>query len=234
MRKNQSARCLAAALALLLLGTGCFTVGTMQEAHTVGKGNSQSSAEPQLWGMAIRGDKPLMTHSGAFARRWGVKDDVDIGIRAGAQGVELLTKFQLTPPTGVVFSVAPSIGGTIFPVPDDSSPSLGGLVNMVLPVLIGLPVGKHQLVLSPSIRDYLVFASGGSTSSGAANLLCIGASVGFAIRVNDSFRILPEVAAVMPVLGSAAASNFPATSTTAGTSFAFYTVGLGFLWGRSR
>ena len=62
----------------------------------------------------------------------------------------------------------------------------------------------------------------------------VGASVGFAIRFTDSFKMIPEVAMLYPALVSAGGTGIPTTSQSVGPTAAIYTLGIGFLWGNSR
>lgn len=178
---------------LLVLLLSCATVGTLQTADPLGKGNYEVGIEP---GAAIFGADGGSVPLPAFdvTLRAGVSERVDVSGSLGFSGLGVGTKILLTPPDSdlVYVSVAPS--ATVF--------ALGvTLYQFELPVLVGVPFGPHQLVVAPKLYDYF-----GSTVDGAANanLLTVGGSAGFSFQVGENVRVMPEYAVVVPVAGSAA------------------------------
>lgn len=196
----------------LVLITACASVGGVQTAETVGKGNLQIGVEP---GIQLAGGRPglqVYPHLDA-AVRFGVTEVLDVGLRAGWSFLEAQAKWLLTArDSKVLVSVAPTVGGVVL----TSGANLGGILSASTPLLIGIPVGAHQLVLGPRSQQF-VFISAGATP---VYLLTVGGSVGFALRFSDSLTLLPELAAVWPLFG-----GLPARRD--GTDFLYGTQGTG-------
>lgn len=184
-------------LAGALAATGCATFGTMQTASTVGQGHTRVALEPSMWGGALPGGSlliPLVTLSAEY----GVTNRFDVGGRVGLEGFEVWGKLELTPPVApVIVSVAPSVGGMALV----GTGTGGGVFFFQVPVLVGIRIGGSELVLGPKIHDWMLVAASGSTTGGG-NLFSVGGSVGFALRLGSSFRVMPEVAVLRPVLAS--------------------------------
>lgn len=198
-----------AALSAVFFFGGCATFGTMQTASTIGQGKTRIALEPTMWGATGSGTGALVPNV-AISARYGVSDRVDIGGRVGipAPGFELTTKFLVTSPKAktLAVSIAPSAGGFVL----TQGQGAGGVVFLQVPVLIGLKLGTSELVIAPKIHDINVFGlASSSTSSGSAsvNLFSVGASVGFSFALGRTFRIMPEVAFVKPVVESAKVSS---------------------------
>jgi hypothetical protein len=184
--------------------SGCATIGTLQTAETNGAGQFQGAIEPAFFGSAGSNG------SGGFgyfnvSGRYGVNDRVDIGGRLGTSGLELTTKFMLTDPNdsrATQVSIAPSGGGIFFALGGAG----GGIFNFQIPLIVGIPVGRHQLVVAPKLHT--LFAGGGSGGESAGVFVgSLGSSIGFAAKVAPSVRLMPEFAFVVPVVGGAAASG---------------------------
>jgi hypothetical protein len=212
---------------------GCLSVASFQTADTNGRGNLQMSLEGSRFGLRSGNDN---VHLGVpvfnVAGRYGVTDDLDVGARVGMSGMEFMAKKRLFGKPGELsVALAPSVGG--FPLGSTS------LLMGQLPVLIGIPLGPHQLVLSPKLQFYQVSDSDSSetTASGAvsvssATLFNVGTGVGFSLKVGDNFRILPEVSIVYPVLGANDSNNGPSSTVDlTKTNGAIYQAGVAFLFG---
>lgn len=181
-----------------LFASGCATIGTVQTAGTLGDGDVQVAMEPALWGHT--GTAPFLVPHVNLAVRYGVGERFDVGARFGSSGFEITTKGQVTDPArdGPIVSFAPSFGGASV----GGGESRLGVVFLQMPVLLGIPVGAgHELVLAPKVHDWYLFA-GALGAEADANLLSVGGSVGFAARAGPRFRILPELAVVVPVYGN--------------------------------
>jgi len=178
----------------LLLITACASVGGVQTAETVGKGNLQIGVEP---GIQLAGGRPglqIYPHLDA-AVRFGVTDALDVGLRAGWSFLEAQAKWLLTERdhSKVMVSVAPTVGGVVL----TNTAELGGILSASTPLLIGIPVGAHQLVLGPRSQHFVFISAGGQP----VYLLTAGGSIGFALRFSDTLTLLPELAAVWPIYG---------------------------------
>ena len=133
-----------------LSSPGCATLGSIQRANTIGKGNWQGGIEPGVKGTSTDGQ----VHVGAdmtASIRAGVSDRVDLGGRIGQSFYDIHMKYQFTETdsSGPIVSIAPSF--SILGLPWDGGVILWGQVN--LPVLIGVPVGQSQIIFGPRLMD---------------------------------------------------------------------------------
>lgn len=226
-------RLLAAAL-LCALATGCASLNAAQTANTMGQGGLQVGLEPgySQWGKGSDGfGFPRLD----LAVRYGITDRLDLGGRVGSTFAELNAKFQLTDPENDAFvcSVAPSIGGLELSGSSSSGSSTVGLINIALPVLLGMKVGDgHQVVFGPRIQDFLINGVS-SSGGGVVNIVGAGTSVGFVAKVGEGFRLMPEVGFVFPLNASQSTSNGSGSQSIAG-SHLLWQLGLTFLFGQYR
>lgn len=220
-----------------VLGTGCASISHVQTADTLGAGKFQFALEPGAGGAAV-----LTNVEGAedgvyyphvdLAVRYGVTDTVDLGVRFGSSLVELQGKFLLSrlDDTGKAISLAPALMGY-------SASSQGdrvSYVNVAVPVLIGLKTtGGSELVLGPRVVGTRVSLSSSDGTEGNFNVLSVGASVGYALRVGEGFRLLPEVGFTVPVVG-AVDTNETDSDVVSGFGGGFVQFKLGFLFGQGR
>lgn len=223
----------SAAAVLALGSTGCPSIGTVQKADTLGQGNWEVSIEPGAYGVKVeKVNATLPVFNVAF--RYGVTERVDIGVRAGTTLAELQTKFLLTEPTSdtIAVSLAPALGGAYYAAGDAG----GGYLNLPIPVLVGLKLGKHELTFSGRAQNILVFAGTGSSST-TGYALALGGSLGFAAQITDGFRLMPEFAMISPVFGAASATA--GGSSASGSGFAqtgaiVYNFNLGIQFGKMK
>ncbi|MCP3141780.1 hypothetical protein [Pyxidicoccus xibeiensis] len=229
-------RVVGGAALLMVLGTGCASVSHVQTADTLGAGKFQFAIEPGIGGAAVISDD---TGSGGLyyphvdlAARFGVADSVDLGVRFGSSLVELQSKFLLTDSRdpGKAISLAPSVSGVFLGTDDSDSV---GYVNVAVPLLVGFKTrGGSELVLGPRVSATRISA-GDSDDNAAVNIVSVGASVGYALRVSQSFRLMPEVGVSVPVLGEVNSSNSD-SEALAGFGGGFVQFKLGFLFGSGR
>jgi hypothetical protein len=243
----------AAALVLGLLGSGCASMGHVQTADTLGEGKFQFAFEPGLQGTGILSESSAEASANDidfddddgdgsdlegiiyphidFALRYGVSERVDLGVRFGSSLAELQAKILLTQPgdPDLAISLAPSLSGVYFGTGDEDV----GYTNLALPLLIGFKTdGGSEFVLGPRVIGTRV--SGGiGNDSGSINVLSVGASVGFALRVANGFRLMPEVAFSVPVVGSVNSSSSD-SEVISGFDTGFLQFKLGFLFGAGR
>ncbi len=220
-----SGRSLALVCTTLLLSTGCVTMGTFETAHTIGAGRTQWALEPSYWGASGSGGGEYLP-SAAVAIRYGISDSAELGARLGFNGIDLLTKFQLMGGRDqFTLSLAPSVGGVFL-----TGTSSGGIGMVQVPLLIGIPLGSSELVLSPKVHDLFVFASDSGGSS-VVQVLSVGAGVGLALRLGDSFQLLPEVTVLKPMTGAAASNGSSTEVSSLDNAGVLMQFGVGFLFG---
>lgn len=212
----------------LSLLVGCASVGNVQRADTVGKGNFQAGIEPGVQAIGTGASLAPYPHLDGSVR-YGVTESVDLGLRAGWSFLEAQAKFLLTKPGDpkLAVSLAPTFGGLA--LADRTSGF--GLLHFAVPALIGIKFGPHELVLGPRLQGYYVFA--GNTAGRVGGLvLAPGATVGIALGLGDRVTILPELGVAVPVLGSV--SSLGTAQTSAGVGGLIGQVKLGILFGKQR
>jgi hypothetical protein len=169
----------------LLLG-GCMSFSTLGRARVVEQGRTQVYGAPEAFVVA--------TASGASVRptaelgvRYGATRDVELGARVTTAGLTLGTRVQLErspdPHDGVDVLIAPALAYTV----QDK-------LALEVPVLVGINLGEHQLVLAP--RLVYQMRLGVPFAPGPVSFLYAGLSVGVAIRLDDHVALMPEVAAL--------------------------------------
>ncbi|WP_245919083.1 hypothetical protein [Melittangium boletus] len=228
-------RMAAAALSLGLLGSGCASISQVQTADTLGAGKFQFALEPGLAHLAVA-ESETGTEASAnlpqfdIALRYGVTDRLDLGARLGTSLVELQGKYLFTNPENptLAVSLAPSLSGFV----GGAGPVDVGYVRLALPLLVGFKTsGGSEFVLGPRLEGTR-FLAGADGSSASLNYLSGGASVGYALRVSEGFRLMPEVAYSRPFAGAVTAGDQAAGGTVnAGGTWQFK---LGFLFGQGR
>jgi hypothetical protein len=175
--------------------TGCPSYSTMGLARPLRKGSMQTVVSPEAQGVAS--GLTVVWPQTELGVRYGVTDSFELGIKAWLFGLALEGKIGLlespTMESGVDLSFNPSasymgIGW-----------GFGGvnLITVSLPLLVGFNFGGNQLVLGPKLVDHMVIAGG------VGNLLNVGLSLGYAIKLGDEFRLMPEISATTPIFGQA-------------------------------
>lgn len=225
-----------------VLGTGCASVSHVQTADTLGAGRFQFGIEPGVMGAAVLGGEDNAAAGGYvphfdLALRYGVAERVDVGIRLGSSLAELQTKFLLTQPDDPVkaISLAPSISGASFGsgTTSDGESASTNYLNVSAPLLVGFKTkGGSELVLGPRVMWTRIAGNVGNDGA-AVNIISVGASVGYALRITEGFRLMPEVGLSFPVVGQVSTTNND-SEAIAGFNSGFAQFKLGFLFGGGR
>lgn len=201
-------RKLLAAVPALALLVGCPSFSTMGTARTIPKGETKfhvgvGGQQLRGWEVDSAGEAETLTlPSFELGVSHAVTDSVEVGGKIWFLGAEINSKFQLarspTDRSGIDIALAPAI--SFYPLSGENNAgetTTGGFVYTHLPLLVGLNMGGSQLVLGPRISNTLVWGSAGGTSD-TASIFWAGGSLGFAWKVGDSFRILPEISIAYP------------------------------------
>lgn len=230
-------------LLVLVVFTGCASTSTMGLARTLNQGAVQG------WVAAEGGaNVPVTTTPGSTTTtavgypmleggvRFGASDHVELGAKLGFNGIGLEGKFALVRPetmdNGINVSIAPQASFVGIAVPGASI----GNFTAQLPVLIGFDFAGHELVLGPRLHNQFAFGTL-STNNGlesvSLNLLSAGMTVGFAIKVGASVRIVPEIALLVPFFAAVGANTSGTSSVVAGAGVGGFSLqaGVGFLFG---
>jgi hypothetical protein len=167
---------------------GCVTLGELQTADTVGAGRSRWNVH----GKAQYHGGDDVAPEASVGYQYGVTDSVDLGLRLFTAGAEVSGKVMLSPRDArTLVSLAPSVGGRFQGVEDYRT------LHVALPVLMGL-VGDNGsqwvLGLRPSLRR-----TWGSFPPSVSNQYWVGTSVGYAFRVGERVKLMPELALAAPL-----------------------------------
>lgn len=185
--------------AILLLG-GCPSFTTMGSARTIGDGRSQTwvatggarlhEAGGSTTGAREATDVPYFE----LGARYGVTDRVELGGKILSLGLELNAKVALrrTESTdGLNVSVGTAASVYSFSAMGVTARSAW----LHLPVLLGFALGGSELVIAPRLSAVTIFGGGPG--------LFAGGSLGFAWKVTDGFRFLPELSVSWPIISPA-------------------------------
>jgi len=218
------------AASLALLAAACAPA-TVQTARTNGQGNFQFGIEPGAI-VGVGGGGSAAGPAVNFAGRYGVTDRIDVGGRLGTSLYEIQVKAMLSDPAAtdsMAISIAPST--MIFAIGAGGASAF--IADTRVPLLFGLPTGGgSEFTFGPSLRPTFVGGGGGGASAGGL-LLSAGGQVGYAARLADNFRLVPQLDVSVPVLGAAAASGGDASASgvDAGIGGALVGIQLGLLFG---
>ncbi len=209
-------RLTTALLLLLPFAGGCIAHGPMQRADTIGEGNFQFAAEPGIMGAAAGGTS-LFVPAFDISARYGVSDRVDLGVRLGSTGYELMGKFMLNDPNSdMPISIAPNAAA----IGAGGGGAGAFFIYGNVPVLIGIPMGQNQLVLGPGIQVAAGGAGGGGTGGGAAIGFQPNLTTGFNLRVADGLQLHPELYLGLP-LGAAIGTGGGSAGSSNGILYGF-------------
>ena len=182
------------ALALGVSLTGCASYSNMGLARTLDKGRFQIAAAPAAVrnvGNYSGAQNDALQWQGDLAARFGITDHTELGLKLWLGGGVIDSKFSLLRSdgnSGVDVAIDPGVG-----IRFGSTVPWVGIVQ--LPVLIGINFGGSQLVLAPKLVDEI---SLGRQQTG--HTLLVGSSVGYALKLGEGFRIMPEVTVMYPTL----------------------------------
>lgn len=98
-----------------------------------------------------------------------------------------------------------------------------------MPLLIDFPVGESAFVLGPRAQLIGVGGGDGGGSGGSGVILNAGSSFGYAARVGENVRLLPELAIVYPLVAGARGGGEGGTAFVGGG--ALFTFNFGILIG---
>jgi hypothetical protein len=187
-----------AAALLLLVGGGCASQSGLGRATTLAPGVFQFTPTVEATLVSVKNDAtstttaPWLTLGVGYHR--GVTPFLELGARAWAFG---LTNYLTT--AGLAFdakvqlfkgrvwhiAVAPSLKYHAVALAD----SPWHVVALEAPVLFGLNLGQHQMVLGVRVVDQLLTGAG----TNPVNTVWAGAHVGISLRVHRSAELMPEV-----------------------------------------
>ena len=172
----------------LLLLSGCFQYGSVQTAATNGQGRFEGGLEPGIRTVLEKDDMAQVSNVTA-SLRYGVHDRVDVGLRLGQNAYDIHGKVMFTPAESpVLVSFAPAFFIDQY-----------GNYAINAPALVGLRLKQHELTLGPRI---LLGADPVSLGLANGEKFAFGSSIGFAARLTQNFKLLPELTVIAGPEGS--------------------------------
>jgi hypothetical protein len=211
----------------LAVMTGCPSASTLGLARTLDQGQGQFALSPGLTNVAWAGtNSSLSVPQIEVAVRYGITDNFEVGAKAWFLGAQIEGKVGLlrsNGESGVDLALNPALSylGTSFS--SGGTTANAGVTTISLPLLAGFNFAGHQLMIGPKLVDQIYYAGAESSGTGAAvtgNVLFAGSSFGFALKLSNSFRVMPEVSVLYPVANSTGAAFNP-----------MFQVGVGFIFG---
>jgi hypothetical protein len=181
---------------------GCAPTLT-QTALTNGRGRWQVAAEA---GAIVNGVDARVSAlpSAALAVRYGVTDQVDVGLRLGPGLVEGQGKFLLLDPGAArLEAVAVSVVPTLALAGADLAGFGPFYARGSVPVLVDVPVGVHRFTFGGRLAAAVAGAESAGLNDGVQ--VSAGASAAVALSIGDVVQLVPEVGVDVPFLGKATA-----------------------------
>lgn len=215
-----------------LTATGCVSMGAMQRADTLKPGQSQLLVETSIQGAVGEdlgdGGRIGWPYLSVLYRR-GLSERTELSVGAAMLALQAALKLRLDDPLqeGLIVSIAPGVGGSIF----GEEGSRSGIFTATLPVLLGWRLGQRgQLVLSPRVQ-YLHTFPEQSSSRAPINLFGVGTSLGVLIPLSKSVGVMPEVSVLAPFGVDSFELYERVSPKISGGDGVLFQVGVGFLFG---
>ena len=181
----------------LLTGSvgGCtFThASPIMTADMAGTRHMEAAVEPGASFVAQDGQEVFWPR-GSVALRYGLGPRFDLAARVGAGGVQLGGRLALGDPDARRLSLA------FAPMISSGQRGIGAYGgSAILPVLIGIPLGDHQLVIGPHLQGWTITEVLQDNRRSWVSWVGPGGGLGLAIAAGERLRILPEITAFAPV-----------------------------------
>ncbi len=192
---------LVALAGLTLLAGGC-AVSSYTTAETLPRGRSQFWVAPQLMRIGVA-SAPVAMPFVELGTRYGLTDDVELGLRlgAGAQADAKIALRRPAPGRSLTISVAPGIGyiGNFSGTPTGADGDDLHFVGATLPAYLSWKTSDSvQVTFGPRVTWLMQYVE--TSTAGTTHTLAWGASLGVLWQISDGFAIAPEVAFATPWL----------------------------------
>ncbi len=200
--------------ALAMVVAGCPSVSTLGTARTLDKGKLQVVVAPALVGAA--GDVAGTVSAGALPQgelvvRYGLSERFELGAKLWVGGMGLEGKYSLLKAPSMESGRDVSLGFVAAGLPVsrsifDTEVSQKFLYFQV-PLLFGFNRRGSQLVVGAKLLDAMT-----TGTAGTASVFSVGGSIGYAFKVNDGVRLLPELSLAYPFFGISPGSTWLGSS----------------------
>jgi hypothetical protein len=181
---------------LVVLATGCASLSQVQPADTLGAGRLQVAVAPAV--SAPAAEPGRLSPVFDVAVRYGAHERLDVGASLGQSGLVLSGKVLLTPRQwALLVSVAPFVGANLV-LGGEPLRATATQYTLGAPLLVGLRLGAHQLVLGARVQLLAERPVDGAVTS---QTWAWGGSAGVVARLSRAVAVMPELAAVVPFAG---------------------------------
>jgi hypothetical protein len=175
----------------------CTSFSTVQTASPVGAGKTRVAIAPQFttfkpptggpFGGGPNASTAVVVPNVELAARFGLSDDADVGVKAGAAGASLDLKYAFANTPGFVASIAPGAG--VLYINSGGTPSTSQTtLNFAFPVLFGVRSATAEVVFGPKLLFTRVEPSPGT----GEHALLLGGVLGVAFRTGNLI-VMPEL-----------------------------------------
>ena len=188
----------------LLVVTGCPSLSTMQTPATVPKGALRVGMGLESLGFTQKDSEGISTNTfGQYElnARYGVTDNVDLGVKLYGIGIEVGGKYQFVK-GDFEAAIAPAVSYVSLDLSIDGPKTTTGITYLHLPLLFGYKlVDSLELAFGPK-AVYMIVVDSTIGSSNQSSVTSTGfAAGGFAsiqLRIGKAFWIAPEINVYKP------------------------------------
>lgn len=179
---------------IILTAAACAANGTYKTARPLSRGTTQFLVAPQVNAAGASEGLKLPYPEIALSVRHGLTGKLDIGGTVavlplgrlgGSIAVEAAAKRHLYSRGRLELALGAAAGYRTF----ESSGAIFEAIHANLPLIAGINLGRHQLVISPTLAWQRWY----SQSARPLDIPSIGTSVGFHWQLTRRFALLPEM-----------------------------------------
>lgn len=190
------------ALCLALAGLSGCAVSSYTTADTLPAGRSQFWVAPQMLRVGVAAQPENMPFV-ELGSRFGLTDDVELGLRVGA-GAQVDTKIALrgrAPGRDLTVAVAPGVGyiGNFSGTPTGADGDDLHFVGATVPVLVSYRV-HDALQISAGPRATWLMQYVETATAATTHTVALGSSLNLAWQVTKGLQIVPEFSFAVPLL----------------------------------
>ncbi len=177
-----------------LVASGCAANGTYKTARPLGKGTTQFMVAPQVSAAGDREGDKIPFPEIAFGARHGLTSKLDVGgtlavLPLGRFGYSVAIEATAKQHLYRYGRLERAIGAAAGYRTIESSGAIFESIHATLPLIAGINLGRHQLIVSPTLAWQRWY----SQSARPLDVPSLGSSLGFHWQLSQRFALLPEV-----------------------------------------
>lgn len=198
--------------ALLVATAGCVSYSSLKTARALAPGTWRADAAAGARWTTPRSGVTAFTRTSThsedakngpeleFQVRRGIISGFDVGFKTNGASAELNTTVEIERTARWGLAVGPAIQAASGTNLDDEGWSLA---VFKLPVLIGLRLGRHEIVVGPTLL--VTRGRAGAKNDVDPNAVLAGGTAGFSFAATERVRVHAEVTLFTPIAGDALA-----------------------------